>query len=304
MFIDLGRDITSRFVQPNCVCSAMSPENTVISIVIPCYNDGRFLLEAIESVEGIQQGPREIIVVNDGSTDRTTLEVLSSVEQRGLQVIHLVNGGPGRARNRGVSAAKGRYILPLDADNRLRPAAIDRAIQILDRDPGIDVLYGDVEFFDGKSGRECVPEFDLRRLLVWNYIYASSLFRKSSWEHYGGFDEDRATQGFEDWDFWCRIACGGGKLRHAGEILHEYRVRNDSFGMEVSAQRCRTEAILRHIRAKKVEVTMGQYHDAFQSWEPVIEQCRKRPIKTLASLVMRSYFPKAYSKRLARDGKA
>lgn len=274
-----------------------------ISIVIPCYNDGQFLLEAIQSVAGVQQGRHEIIVVNDGSTEQVTLDVLSTVEQLGHQVIHQANSGPGRTRNRGIAAAKGGYILPLDADNRLRPAAIDRAVELLDRHPDFDVVYGDVQFFGDKAGRDCVPEFDLRRLLVWNYIYASSLFRKSTWERFGGLDEDRETQGFEDWDFWCRIACGGGRLYHAREVLHEYRVRNDSFGTGVAAQRARTEAILRHIRAKKVEVSMGEYLDAFQSWEPVMEKLRKAPLKTLTKLLAQTYFPQASARRLARNSK-
>lgn len=281
----------------------MPSDNTVISIVIPCYNDGQYLLEAIESVGKIQQGRNEIIVVNDGSKDQATLDVLSTVERLGHQVIHQTNSGPGRARNQGVSAAKGRYILPLDADNRLCPEAVDRCVEILERDPAVDVVYGDVEFFDGKSGRECVPDFDLRRLLVWNYIYASSLFRKSTWERFGGFDDDRATQGFEDWDFWCRIACGGGKLYHANEILHEYRVRKDSFGADVASNRARTLAILRHIRSQKIEVSMGDYLNAFQSWDSVIEQFRGRPFKTLASLIVQSYFPKAYARRSANKSK-
>lgn len=274
-----------------------------ISIVIPCYNDGQFLLEAIESVKEVQHGRHEIIVVDDGSTDRGTLDVLSNVEQLGHQVIHQINSGPGRARNQGVSAAKGCYILPLDADNRLRPAAVDRCVEILDRDPELDVVYGDVEFFGDKSRLERVPDFDLRRLLVWNYIYASSLFRKSTWERMGGLDEDKETQGFEDWDFWCRIACNGGKLYHAREVLHEYRVRDDSFGTGVAAQRARTEAILRHIRDKKVEVSMGQYLDAFQSWDPVVEKVRKAPLKTLTKLLQQAYFPQALAGQLAHKPK-
>lgn len=277
--------------------------NLPISIVIPCYNDGQFLLEAIRSVKEVQQGRHEIIVVNDGSTDPVTLEALSKVEELGHRVIHQANSGPGRARNQGVSAARSNYILPLDADNRLRPAAIDSAVDLLDRNPDVDVVYGDVQFFGDNSGRDNVPEFDLRRLLVWNYIYASSLFRKSTWERFGGLDEDRETQGFEDWDFWCRIACGGGKLHHAGEVLHEYRVRTDSFGTGVAAQRARTEAILSHIRAKKVEVSMGQYLDAFQSWDPVVEKFRKAPLKTLTSLLTQTYFPQAHARRLARNSK-
>lgn len=282
----------------------MNSETVTLSIVIPCYNDGQFLLEAIESVVKNQHVRHEIIVVNDGSTDLATLEALSTVEKRGYQVLYLQNGGPGRARNRGVVAAQGRYILPLDADNRLRPAALDRIIEIMDRDPAIDVLYGDVEFFGDKTGRERVPEFDLRRLLVWNYIYASSAFRKSTWERFQGFDEDRATQGFEDWDFWCRIACGGGNLKRVDEALHEYRVRKNSFGAEVASQRARTLAILRHIRSKKIEITMGQYLEAFQTWDPVVEQLRAKPVKTVAALIGRTFFPWAYARRQARLAKA
>ena len=278
----------------------MSP-SIAISIVIPCYNDGQFLLEAIQSVKEVQQGRHEIIVVNDGSTDQATLRALTDAEQLGHQVIHQINSGPGRARNQGVAAAKASYILPLDADNRLRPAAIDRAIETLNRDADLDVIYGDVEFFGDKSGRDRVPEFNLRRLLVWNYIYASSLFRKSTWERLGGLDEDREAQGFEDWDFWCRIACSGGKLLHSGEILHEYRVRNDSFGSGVAAKSAHTEAILRHIRAKKINLSMGEYLNAFQTWEPVVEKLRKQPFKTLARLVAQAYFPSSYAKQSARN---
>ena len=276
----------------------MTDDDIAISIVIPCYNDGRFLLEAVQSVEQIGHVHHEIIVVNDGSTDPTTLNVLSELEQRGLQVLHQPNSGPGRARNHGTSVAKGRYILPLDADNRLRPAAVDSSIEILDRDPRVDVVYGDVEFFGDKSGRERVPDFNLRRLLLWNYIYASSAFRKSAWERCGGFDDHIAS--FDDWDFWCRIACSGGVFYHVKEIFHDYRVRNDSLSAKVGAKQSREEAIARQVWAKRIEISVGQYLDAFQSWEPVIDNFHKRPLKTLASLVVRTYFPKVYSNHLKR----
>ena len=279
----------------------MNNDNIAISIVIPCYNDGRFLFEAVQSVEQNQQGRHEIIVVNDGSTDQTTLDVLSTLCQRGHQVLHQANSGPGCARNRGISVAKGRYIFPLDADNRLRSAGIELGIKILDRDPGVDVVYGDAEYFGDKSGRECVPEFNLRRLLAWNYIHASAVFRKSTWERCGGYDEE--IESFDDWDFWCRIACSGGSFFHVSEILHEYRVRKDSLSAKVAAKPSREEAIARQIWEKKIDLSMGQYLDAFQSWEPVMEQFRHRPFKTLASLMARTYFPKAYARRLARNSK-
>ena len=278
----------------------MNPNPVNISIVIPCYNDGEFLLEAIASVEQKSQIAHEIIVVNDGSTDPKTKEVLTKVEKKGHQVVHLTNGGPGRARNCGIAIARGQYILPLDADNRLRSNAMSCVMDTLDRDPSIDVVYGGVEFFGEKTGCEQAPPFDLRHLLLWNYIYVSSGFRRSTWERFGGFDEDRASQGFEDWDFWCRIACAGGNVQRTDEVLHEYRVRKNSFGAEVAAQRALTLSILHHIRSKKIQISMGKYLEAFQTWDVIVERFRENPMKTLAALVARTYFPKAYDRRKAR----
>ena len=212
-----------------------------------------------------------------------------------------MNSGPGRARNTGVTAASGRFILPLDADNRVRPEGVTRAIDFLERNPDVDVVYGDVEFFGGKTGVESVPDFDLRRLLTWNYIYASSLFRKTSWERFGGFDDDRATQGYEDWDFWCRIAFNGGKLYHVHEILHEYRVRTDSFGAEVAANREQTLSVLNHIRSKRVQVSMGDYLNAFNSWDAVVDALRKQPAKTLVILLAKTYSPNCCKSWLSRQ---
>jgi len=91
----------------------------MVSIVVPCFNDGRFLGDAIESAEANQSGNYEIIIVNDGSTDAGTLELLKTIESRGHQVIHQENRGLGFSRNVGIAAARGAYILPLDADNRI-----------------------------------------------------------------------------------------------------------------------------------------------------------------------------------------
>ena len=132
----------------------MSSEHPTISIIIPCFNDGHYLLEAIQSVATIQNGKNEIIVVNDGSSEQSTIDTLADLENLGHRVIHQENAGPGRARNHGISLARGRYILPLDADNRLLPEGVDSAVQMLEQDSTIDVAYGDVEFFDGKTGRE------------------------------------------------------------------------------------------------------------------------------------------------------
>jgi len=96
--------------------------NPRISIIIPCYNHGQYVREAISSVEKCtDKNLYEMIIVNDGSTDSFTLEEMGRLANDGYYVINQVNQGLGRTRNNGIKAAKGEYILPLDSDNRVRP---------------------------------------------------------------------------------------------------------------------------------------------------------------------------------------
>ena len=273
----------------------MNPDEIAVSVVIPCFNDGRFLLEAVQSAEKNQRGRHELVIVNDGSNDRATLDLLSAIEQRGHRVVHQNNRGLGSARNRGISAARGRYILPLDADNRIRPAYIDRGIEILDHEPGIAVVYGDLEYFGVATGRKRIPEFNLRNLLAGNYIDACTVFRKNAWERCGGYDEKMPIQGYEDWDLWCRIALSGGGFHHVDEVLYDYRVRKDSMssGMLIPA---RLAAIFHHMRAKGIEVTMDGYLDARQSWDFLAERFPGRSPGVLMGLMVRAYLRGWYSK--------
>jgi glycosyltransferase involved in cell wall biosynthesis len=269
----------------------MNADSIILSVVIPCFNDGKFLMEAVQSAESNRRGRHEIIIVNDGSNDPATLDVLAAVGQRGHRVLHQENRGLGAARNQGIKFAKGRYILPLDSDNRIRSDYMDRGIEILDRDPIVDVVYGDAEYFGDKNGRNFVPEFNLARLLVWNYIDACAVFRKNAWERCGGYDEGMPHQGFEDWDLWCRIACSGGGFHHIPEILFDYRMRKDSMS-SVMIEPVRRAAILDYIKAKRIEVSVGEFTDAYQSWDPVLDQVRQRPLRTFVRLFLKRFFPR------------
>ena len=271
------------------------PTDIIVSVVIPCYNDGQFLLEAVESAEANRRGLHEIIVVDDGSNDPMTLKVLEGIEGRGHRVLHQENSGLGAARNRGIAIARGRYILPLDSDNHIRPEYIDRGVEILDNDSGMDVVYGDAEYFGGRTGRWRVPEFNLRRLLRVNQIDACAVFRRSAWERCGGYDEAMPIQGCEDWDLWIRIACTGGKFRHVNEVLFDYRVRSDSMSVQMRDP-ARHAAIVRHVRAKQIAITVGEYLDSQESWDSIIDALRHHPCRILVILLLRSYLPHAYSK--------
>lgn len=261
----------------------------MVSIVMPCFNDGRFLGDAIESAEANHSGNCEIIIVNDGSTDARTLELLKTIESRGHQVIHQENRGLGFSRNVGIAAARGAYILPLDADNRIRPAYIDRGIEILRRESGIDVVYGDAEYFGEKSGRWFVPDFSLSQMLAFNFIDACAVIRKSAWERCGGYDENMPVQGYEDWDLWLRIALSGGRFHHVPEPLFDYCVRANSMSAEMGRPE-RTQAAIRHVYAKRVSLQIGTCAELDLSWENVTTFFRRWPVRALARLIRRAYF--------------
>ena len=200
-----------------------------VSIIIPCYNHGKFIKEAIHSVETCaEKDLYEIIILNDGSTDEYTIEQLKKLSAEGYHVINQQNMGLGAARNNAIKQAKGKYILPLDSDNKIRPEYIYESIKILDIQEHISVVYSDAISF-GESSKKLIPgEFNLQKLMIENYIDACAVYRKSVWEKIGGYDEHMPVMGMEDWDFWLNISLQGYDFHYVSETLFEYRVAKDS----------------------------------------------------------------------------
>ncbi len=209
--------------------------NPKISIIIPCYNHGQYIREAISSVEKCtDKSLYEIIIVNDGSTDAFTIAEMERLANDGYHVINQVNQRLGRTRNNGIRAAKGEYILPLDSDNRIRPAYIYESIKILDAHPEIAMVYGDAQFFGDQDKRHVVGEFNLQNMMVENQIDACAVYRKSVWEAVGGYDE-KMIMGYEDWDLWMNMTFKNYKFHYVPEILFDYRVLENSMLRSISA---------------------------------------------------------------------
>ncbi|MEL7039063.1 MAG: glycosyltransferase [Cyanobacteria bacterium J06592_8] len=213
-------------------------------MIIPCFNHGKFLLEAIASVEACPDDFSEIIIVNDGSTDPLTLEVMNSLKQKGYFVIDQQNQGIETARNTAIKAAKGKYILPLDSDNKIRKEMILKGVEVLENNPEVGVVFGDIKFFNdnGKvhtfgipegygvaeylNEKEWIwrlPDFHLYRMIIMCYLDACAVIRKSAWQECGGYDTKIPVQGFGDWELWLNIAQKGWKFHHLPEVLHDYR---------------------------------------------------------------------------------
>jgi glycosyltransferase involved in cell wall biosynthesis len=158
------------------------PDKPLVSVVIPCYNYGEYLEDAVASVLAQTLQDFEILVVNDGSTEPKTLEVLNSLPKPKTQVIHQDNKGLPAARNKGIAAARGKYICPLDADDMLGNTYLEKVICLLEAHPDLGFAYSWVRRFGLAHGVWRQPAYNFRSLLINNHISASAVFRKSAWE--------------------------------------------------------------------------------------------------------------------------
>ncbi len=200
-----------------------------VSVVIPCFNHGEFLPEAVASVAAsTERDDVEIIVVDDGSTDERTRTETDRLIARGTTVIRQENQGLAAARNAAILASQGQYIFPLDADDHIRPGCLDHGIRILDADPRVGVVYGDGEFFGVRTGRWRAGPFNPNQLMQWNYIACCALFRRSVWEQNCGYDGTMPVQGYEDWDLWLGAFEHGWQFAYVPEIFFDYRVATES----------------------------------------------------------------------------
>lgn len=176
----------------------------LVSVVIPCYNQGPFLAESIGSVLASGYAECEILVVDDGSTDPETCQILAALDYPRTRLIRRPNGGLAAARNSGIAEAKGRYILPLDADDRIGPGYLAQAVQAFASDERLGIVYCRAEKFGAESGAWRLPRFSRWRMRLGNLIFCSALYRKADWETVGGYDGE-LRRGWEDWDFWLSL---------------------------------------------------------------------------------------------------
>jgi glycosyltransferase involved in cell wall biosynthesis len=186
-----------------------------ISVIIPTYNADRTILETIESVQNQTFTDFEIIVINDGSTDRT-LEVLQSVSDDRLKIFTYENSGASTARNRGIACAAGDYLTFIDADDLWAPDKLELQLAALREPPEAGVAYSWTIFMqeekDGSrslhAGEPVLHQGDVHaELLICNFIASGSniLMRKQVIDQVGLFDTNLART--EDWDYYLRLAC-------------------------------------------------------------------------------------------------
>jgi len=207
--------------------ASASASADLVSIIIPCYNQGQFLEECLASVAAQDYPALEVIVVDDGSGPATKAVILRLAAERAFSLLTQPNRGLSAARNAGIRAAHGRFVLPLDADNRLAPDAVTRLVATWHaahaRDPRIGYVYQDKVWFGAEERYVPHSEFNLYMLLQENFCDAAALMERSLFTDLNVWYDERMRAGFEDWELFLRLAVyHRWGVRLAGQTL-EYR---------------------------------------------------------------------------------
>jgi len=208
-----------------------------VSVVIPSYNHGCYLRDAVESVLTQRFTDWELIIVDDGSTDDTealcSALLIGAVDTRMTVVHQPASGQPAIARNRGIELARGELVVPLDADDALEPEMLAACVEVYDAHAAVAFVYSDRRDFGASNALVEASDYDFQRLLERNQPHYCALFSRAVWRDVGGYRTN--IVGAEDWDFWVaagakghhgkRIARPLFRCRQHDRRLHEVRQR-------------------------------------------------------------------------------
>jgi glycosyltransferase involved in cell wall biosynthesis len=265
--------------------SASRARDPLVSVIVPCYNGAAFLEEALRSALAQSYPEVEVVVVDDGSTD-SSAEIARRFPVR---YIRQENRGLSEARNAGIRESKGTYLVFLDADDRLKPRAIETGLDALALRPHCALTVGDHVFiaadssYLADSNKERQLHCHYEALLKSNFIemIASVLFRRSIFDEVGGFDATLRVA--EDYELYLRIARGWPICCHAA-IVAEYRMHGTNTSRDSELMLTTTLQVLKS-QARYLDNDPGRliaFHQGVRSW-------RKQYGRQLASELARSY---------------
>jgi len=200
----------------------------LVSIIIPCYNDWQYLEQSVQSALDQTYPYKEVIVVDDGSNAKTK-SILKQLESKITKLITQENQGQSTARNAGIAAAKGEYILVLDSDDFFEPTFCEVATKAFNSDSSVKIVTCHSKLlFTNKKVEIYIPKGgNISNFMYANDALGTSMFKKDDWKTAGGYDE-AMRNGFEDWEFFIRLLKFGGNTFVIQKTLHTYRKRENS----------------------------------------------------------------------------
>jgi len=204
-----------------------------VSVVIPCRDDGAYIEEALQAIADQTLSEQEVLVVDDGSSEPQTRRLFDGWRRNDARLLRLPPIGVSAARNHAIAEACGEFILPLDADDRIAPRYLERAVQVLEQEPHVGIVESEAELFGDTSGPWPRPPFRMPHYLLGNTIAPAALFRKADFARTRGYNPNM-VHGWEDFDLWLSLIELGLGVERLPEVLFFYRQRAASRSRRLS----------------------------------------------------------------------
>ncbi|WP_320172803.1 glycosyltransferase family A protein [Maridesulfovibrio sp.] len=236
---------------------------TLLSIIIPNYNYGRFADRFFGSLaaQTMSLSDVEIIFVDDCSSDDSLEQAekwAGILECRDFKILTPPRfGRPGPVRNHGLEQAEGKYLLCFDPDDEMRPEFLEACIGLLESSPKISVVYSDYhEVAPGKSFIRLLSDFNPSHLRDQNTVATAAVYRRELWDAGVRY---RDNTSYEDWDYWVQCLMAGGKFQHIAQPLYIHHVHESNFSLQAEKEDGSAKA---HI----VMNNPGFFHKAVVGW--------------------------------------
>ncbi|MER2998306.1 glycosyltransferase family 2 protein [Pontibacter populi] len=252
----------------------------VVSIIVPCFNQGQYLRGALDSIFSQSYDQWECIIVNDSSTDETELVAKSYIKKDNrFKYIKTAGIGVSAVRNEGIKVASGQYILPLDGDDKIAPIYLEKAIEAFRKFPDLSLVYGEAEFFGERSGVWNLPNYNYYDLLFNNLMYCSAIFKREDFNKIGGYSTEM-VHGLEDWDLWLRLLNKKSKVLKLPEVVFYYRIKSLSRSTELLK-----EGKMAQTRKQLLNRNLDIYNDYLFKILEDLSNCKSEKIRIEKQLI-------------------
>lgn len=256
----------------------------LVSFIIPYYNAGATIQETIDSIFNQSYPNFDIWIINDGSTEKRSIEKLKDFEGNDkIHILHQENAGPSVARNKAISLSQSEYIVSLDSDDKIACNTIKDCLFYMSENSNIGAAYGDVQLFGDASKLKIQEEFKTENQLLWNQIAVCCLIRKSMFNDVGLYDENLSKLGLEDWEFWIRVGFSKWKLKKIDNIHFYIRVLSSSRTHQVANKNIE---IIKEYVFKKHALNFGKEFDKLYYYNKMLKET---PDYRIGHFILRPY---------------
>ncbi len=267
-----------------------------ISIIIPFYNNISTIKETLDSVINQTYTNTEIILVDDGSTEKIGEVIESYILEKKIFYLRQTNKGVSVARNFGASNSTGDYLVFLDADDLIEKTYLEKCINEFDKNQDVKIVYSLAKTFGREDKNWEIGSFtNLKKLLIGNCIFVSAMIKKIDFENINGFDTK--LDFYEDWDLWISILKDGGNVIQIQEYLFFYRTHADLSSVSDKATKSkkihvqnRLKIYLKHYEL--YEKLFTHFEEIFLSYIDYVESLQPKPKKKKWYHIIKEVFPK------------